>query len=586
MAKARIMVVEDEQITAADIEDILNSLGYEVVAICSTGADAIQQAEQTHPDLVLMDIRIKGNMDGTEAAQEIRQRFDIPVVYLTAHADLETLERAKSAEPLGYIVKPYQDVDLQATIQMALHKQAMDRKAKERAAHLAATLGALTEGVICLDEMGRITYMNAAGEEGTGWKQRDALGRDVGEVFKVINRKDRSPVEGSMMQALRRGRLLSLSGDSVLVRKNGTEYPITGHATSLRDPRGRVAGAVILFGQQVPRSQPPAPGVGGQRVFDTGGVEMVAESPTIRDLVRFAHRVAASGVSTIVIQGETGTGKDVLARFIHHHSQRSEKPFVAINCAAVPDALLESELFGFEKGAFTDARAQKKGILELANGGTVLLDEIGELQVPLQAKLLRVLEDQSFRRLGGLRDVDINVRVIAATNQNLGEAVREGRFREDLFYRLNVITMEIPPLRERTQDIRPLVKHFIEIYNEKFGHSIKGVSPETLDKLLAHSWPGNVRELRNTIERAMVLEETDLIRPGSLGLGMASLDALESQQSNSSPPVSDGLSLGETEKAMLTRALEKFSGNQTQAARALGISRDTLRYRMKKHSLR
>jgi PAS domain S-box-containing protein len=525
-------------------------------------------------------------MDGAEAAQEIRQRFDIPVVYLTAHADLETLERAKSAEPLGYIVKPFQEVDLQATIQMALHKHSIDRKAKDSAAHLAATLGALTEGVICLDEMGRITYMNAAGEEGTGWKQRDALGRDVDEVFKVIKRKDRGPAEGSMMQALRRGRLLSLSEDSVLVRKNGTEQPIAGHATPLRDPRGRVSGAVILFGQQVPQAQPPGPGAGGQRLFETGGVEMVAESAAIRDLARFAHRVAASGVSTIVIQGETGTGKDVLARFIHHHSRRADKPFVAINCAAVPDALLESELFGFEKGAFTDARAQKKGILELANGGTVLLDEIGELQVPLQAKLLRVLEDQSFRRLGGLRDVDIDVRVIAATNRNLGEAVREGRFREDLFYRLNVISMEIPPLRERTQDIQPLVKHFVDIYNEKFGHSIKGISPETLEKLLAHPWPGNVRELRNTIERAMVMEESDLIRPGSLGLGMASLDAAVSQESNSSPPVSEGLSLGETEKGMLARALEKFSGNQTQAARALGISRDTLRYRMKKYSLR
>jgi PAS domain S-box-containing protein len=291
MAKARIMVVEDEQITATDIEDILNGLGYEVTAICSSGPDAIEQAKQTHPDLVLMDIRIKGKMDGAEAAQEIRRRFDIPVVYLTAHADRETLDRAKSAEPLGYIVKPFQEVDLQATIQIALHKHTMDRKTRESAAHLAATLGALTEGVICLDEMGHITYMNAAGEEGTGWKQGAALGRDVAEVFKVINRKDRSPAEGSMMQALRRGRLLSLSEDSVLVRKNDTEHPITGHATPLRDPRGRLSGAVILFGRQVPQTQRMAPGAGGQRLFETGGVEMLAESPAT-DRARRIHAPA------------------------------------------------------------------------------------------------------------------------------------------------------------------------------------------------------------------------------------------------------------------------------------------------------
>jgi transcriptional regulator with PAS, ATPase and Fis domain len=368
------------------------------------------------------------------------------------------------------------------------------------------------------------------------------------------------------------------------VRKNGTEKAIGGHATPIRDHRGHVTGAVLLFGKS--HSAPATPNLGDQRIFEAGKVEMVTESAVMRELARFAYRVATSEVSTIVIQGETGTGKDVLARFIHHSSRRGDKPFVAVNCAAMPDTLLESELFGFEKGAFTDARAQKKGILELANGGTVLLDEIGELQIPLQAKLLRVLEDQSFRRLGGLRDVNIDVRIIAATNRNLGEAVRGGQFREDLYYRLNVIPLEIPPLRERKQDIPPMVQHFLEIYNEKFKQRIKGVSPEGIEKLMAYHWPGNVRELRNTIERAMVLEETDLLRPGSLGTGLVNLEAKSGERTIPAPEkILDGLSLQETEKAMLVRALERSQGNQTQAARALGITRDTLRYRMKKHDL-
>ncbi len=587
MAKARIMVVEDEQITAADIEDILLGLGYQIAGICASGAEAVKKADETRPDLVLMDIRIKGPIDGIEAARTIRKQFDIPVVYLTAHADADTLERAKTAEPLGYIVKPFQEPDLQATIQMALHKDSVDRKAKDKAKRLDATLGALAEGVMCLDETGRITYLNPAAEEWTGWKQSDAIDRDVGEVFKVIDRRDRSPADSTMMHELRRGRLLALSEDSVLVRKNGTEKPVGGHATPIRDHRGRVTGAVLLFGKSHTGGRTPTPNLGEQRLFETGKVDMVAESAAMRDLARFAYRVAASEVSTIVIQGETGTGKDVLARFIHHSSRRSDKPFVAVNCAAVPDTLLESELFGFEKGAFTDARAQKKGILELANGGTVLLDEIGELQVPLQAKLLRVLEDQSFRRLGGLKDVSIDVRIIAATNRNLGEAVRGGQFREDLYYRLNVIPLEIPPLRERKQDIAPMVRHFLDIYNEKFKQRIKGVSPEGIEKLMAHDWPGNVRELRNTIERAMVLEETDLLRPGSLGVGMANPEAPRGETfASASQPLPEGLSLEETEKAMLAQALEKHQGNQTQAARALGITRDTLRYRMKKHDLR
>jgi transcriptional regulator with PAS, ATPase and Fis domain len=311
--------------------------------------------------------------------------------------------------------------------------------------------------------------------------------------------------------------------------------------------------------------------------------KLIAESPPMQEVVKFAERIARSGVTTIMLQGESGTGKDLFARFLHDASPRSELPFVAINCAAIPETLLESELFGYEKGAFTDARALKKGVLELADGGTIFLDEIGELPLHLQAKLLRVLEDQSFRRLGGVRDVTVDVRVISATNKNLGEAVRNREFRQDLFYRLNVIQIALPPLREHQEDIAPLVEYFIEFYNRKLECGITGVTADAVRQLQAYDWPGNIRELRNVIERAMVLEDQKHLTADNLALGEEALAAFSAP---STSPSRAGMSLEETEKSMLAEALQKTGGNQTQAARLLGISRDTLRYRIKKFDLK
>jgi len=304
----------------------------------------------------------------------------------------------------------------------------------------------------------------------------------------------------------------------------------------------------------------------------------------MQELMTFVLRVAASGVTTILLQGESGTGKDVIARFLHDHSKRQDRPFIAINCAAIPETLIESEIFGYEKGAFTDARTQKKGILDLADGGTVFLDEIGELLPQLQAKLLRVLEDQTFRRLGGTGEISVDLRIITATNLDLAAAVRNKSFREDLYYRLNVIQIWIPPIRERREDIIPLVEHFIRIYNGKFERSITGVSEAAKDLLLNHHWPGNVREIRNVVERAMVLEDGEVIQAASLALDQGVLYGPGSGERSAVAAAGES-SLPEVERAMLESALKKCSGNQTQAAKMLGVSRDTLRYRIKKFKI-
>ncbi len=238
-----------------------------------------------------------------------------------------------------------------------------------------------------------------------------------------------------------------------------------------------------------------------------GYSNVVVTSSKMIELMNFVRKVAGSEATTILIQGESGTGKDLIAKSIHYESHRQDKPFVAINCSAIPETLMEAELFGHEKGAFTDAKQMKKGLFEAADGGTLFLDEIGELSPLLQAKLLRVLEDQVIRRVGGLRDMQVNVRVIAASNRDLEKAVREGEFRQDLYYRLAIIAIFIPPLRDRKEDITPLVDFFIERYNRTFKKSIRGITDATRRLLLSHNWPGNVRELKNCIERGMILED-------------------------------------------------------------------------------
>jgi two-component system, NtrC family, response regulator AtoC len=316
------------------------------------------------------------------------------------------------------------------------------------------------------------------------------------------------------------------------------------------------------------------------------------------ELMAFVRKVAASEATTILIQGESGTGKDLIAKAIHYESSRQEKPFVAINCSAIPETLMEAELFGHEKGAFTDAKQMKKGLFETADGGTLFLDEIGELSPLLQAKLLRVLEDQVIRRVGGVRDMQVNVRVIAASNRDLEKAVREGHFRQDLYYRLAIIAVFIPPLRERKEDIAPLVDFFISRYNHKFKKSVRGVTSDTRRLLQNHSWPGNVRELKNSIERAMILEDEELLHSMYLPFSVAESNGLTAFERTSSSDGEQhlaggrslprlyipegGTSLEDVERAMVDLAMKQANSNQTHAAKLLNISRDALRYKLKK----
>jgi DNA-binding NtrC family response regulator len=334
---------------------------------------------------------------------------------------------------------------------------------------------------------------------------------------------------------------------------------------------------------------------------EVGYDSVVSVSPKMTELMNFVKKVAASETATILIQGESGTGKDLIAKAIHYESSRRDKTFVAINCSAIPETLMEAELLGHEKGAFTDAKQMKKGLFEAADGGTLLLDEIGELSPLLQAKLLRVLEDQVIRRVGGLRDMQVDVRVIAASNRDLEKAVREGQFRQDLYYRLAIIAIFIPPLRDRKEDILPLVDFFIDRYNRRFKKSIRGITGDTRNLLLSHNWPGNVRELKNTIERGMILEDEPFLRPAYLPFSVGEsggrtlfertspADGGRTLPNGRTLPrlyiPEGGTSLEEMEHSMVELAMSQANGNQTNAAKLLDISRDALRYKLKKFGL-
>ncbi len=310
-------------------------------------------------------------------------------------------------------------------------------------------------------------------------------------------------------------------------------------------------------------------------------VRLRREVRTLRTVKALLARVASSPASTVLLTGETGTGKDLAAKAIHYNSDRAARPFVNITCSALPEQLLESELFGHERGAFTDARQQKHGLFETAAGGTVFLDEIGEITAGLQSKLLRFLEEKTFKRVGGLADVRVDVRVIAATNRDLEQEVTAGKFREDLFYRLHVMPLLLPPLRERQGDIRLLIDYYVERFNREFRKKVRGLNDEAIALLDHYRWPGNIRELRNAIERAMLLVDREWLAPQDF-------PSLTRHASSASlfrlPP--DGVNLEDVERQLLVQALDRCGWNQTHAGHLLRINRDQVRYRIEKFGLR
>jgi PAS domain S-box-containing protein len=427
-------------------------------------------------------------------------------------------------------------------------------------------LDSVADGVFTIDEAFRITSFNRAAVDITGVPRQEALGRPCCEVF----RASICEANCALRETLRTARPV-VNRPVFMVRPDGERVPISVSTAVLRDRQGRLLGGVETFRDLRLVEQLRAE-VAGRYTF----ADIVSKSPAMQRLFAILPAVAESD-STVLIQGESGTGKELVARALHSLSPRRTGPLVTVNCGALPDTLLESELFGYKAGAFTDARKDKPGRFALADGGTIFLDEIGDVSPALQVRLLRVLEQRTFEPLGGTESVKVNVRVVTASNRNLADLVKAGAFRQDLYYRINVVTLPLPPLRERREDIPLLVDHFIARFNRLKGKDVTAVAPETLQILMGHDYPGNVRELENIIEHAFILCAGGLIQPLHLPAALRPPEA--------APVISSLSTLRDLEARFLFEALRHHGWSRAATARALGMHKTTLWRKIKQYRL-
>jgi PAS domain S-box-containing protein len=421
-------------------------------------------------------------------------------------------------------------------------------------------LESISDGVFTVDHEWRVTSFNRAAEEITGIPREEAIGRRCCEVF----RASMCETECALRHTMDSGKPI-INKSAFIVDANGRRIPVSVSTALLRNVRGDIVGGVETF-RDLSLVEELRKEI--EQRYEVG--DMVSRSASMRKLFDVLPQVAASD-ATVVIEGETGTGKELLARALHNLSPRTNKPFVATNCGALPDTLLESELFGYKAGAFTGADKDKPGRFALAEGGTLLLDEIGDVSPALQVRLLRVLQEKTYEPLGGTQSVKTDVRVIAATNKSLAELVKDGQFRQDLYYRINVVRLELPPLRSRKEDIPLLVERFIRRFNQRQGRAVAGVSPEAMALLMAHDYPGNIRELENIIEHAFVICPDATIGTRCLP------ESLVGKHSPAVPLAASGLDLTvkTAEAQAILDALDRCGGNRNEAARVLGMHKST-----------
>jgi chemotaxis protein methyltransferase CheR len=507
MSNPAILIVEDEAIVAADIANKLRKLGYKVAGATGAGEEAIEIARRQRPSLVLMDIRLSGPVDGIAAAEAIRRECQVPVVFLTAHADKATLQRAKLVEAFGYILKPFDDREMHTQIEMALYKHAAEQRLRESQERLATFAAELQKSHDNLEQQveKRTAELVLAMEEVE--KRKQIAETALSEIEKL---KEQLEAEKTYLQEEIQ---LANNHENIIGQSDGLKY--------------------VLY-----------------------KVEQIAGSDT-----------------TVLVLGETGTGKELVVRAIHGLSSRKNRTLVKVNCAALPSNLIESELFGHEKGAFTGSHTQHLGRFEVANGGTLFLDEIGELPPELQPKLLRVLQDGEFERLGSSRTLKVDVRIIAATNRDLETEVRKGLFREDLWYRLNVFPITVPPLRDRRDDIPLLVDFYVKKISKRMGKTIESIPSSVMNALQEYHWPGNVRELENVLERAVI---------DASGPRLRLVDELKRPVKGLS---TSQKTLEAVEREYIIQTLEQTHwkvGGKDSAAEILGLDRSTLRARMRK----
>ncbi len=548
--------------------------------------------------LAYIDIRMPPGTDGIETVRQIRQfEQDIEIVIMTAYSDKTLSEIVNDMELLHkllYIRKPFSREEIQQITlsltgkwnieqELAKHQRELEdsnQQLESSNQRLQAVLDATGDAIGMFDAEGRLQVANQGYEKLLDATESELKQISPSDLIERIGERLRPPGLPELGRELFLDHAGDLeeeateAGDSTprLFYRSTAPVHDMGHIVMYRDVSKEVESEQMKAEVLRLRAE-----LGTTYAFDG----MVGKSKNMQHVYALMQRAAESDI-TVLVQGESGTGKELVAKLIHYNSPRKSGPFVAVNCAAIPETLIENELFGHERGAFTGAATRRIGQFEHAQGGTVLLDEIGDMPLALQAKLLRVLEEREIQRVGGTATIPIDIRVIAATNRDLESAVKDGGFRADLFYRLAAFPLVIPPLREHREDVPLLAAHFLQDYAERANESTRGISPAALQTLLAYDWPGNVRELRNTIERALLLETTDRLQVSSLP---PQLSVLVPSPTDPEDPAHSPLSLQEAERRAVVHALEALDWNITKAAQTLNINRVTLYRKLRKYNL-
>lgn len=553
---AKILVVDDEESIRYTFENFLSGEGHEVTT-AKNFKEAVDRLEGADYDIIFSDI-ILGDKTGMDLLKEAKaRRIECPFIVITGYPTVETASESVRLGAFDYIEKPITQNALVHISQVALkHKQVLDEKENYRS-NLEAIFRSVKDGILTVDKSMHIISMNSMAHDICGYSKEDAGGGPVQLIQTGCQKKCMSAISATIekKEPVDLGRVECQQKDRPMQIVNISTWP-------LLDKQGKFSGAVMIIRDET-RIAALEQDREERRHFHT----IIGKSESMQRVYTLIEQLA-DFQTTVLVLGESGTGKELVADALHYHGERSRGPLVKVNCAALPENLLESELFGHVKGAFTGAIQDKVGRFQRADGGTIFLDEIGDIPHQVQIRLLRVLQDMEFERVGDSSPVKVNVRVVAATNKNLYEKVKKGEFREDLYYRLKVVEIQLPPLRERREDIPLLVRHFIESRNKKFDKQIKGVSPEVLAIFMHYSWPGNVRELDHSLEYAFVVcRSNNLISTDNLPQELHAVI--------SDPPASSPAAEGD-EAGIIQDALKKTGGNKTKAARLLGISRRTI----------
>lgn len=577
-----ILIVDDNPDNLGVLFELLGENNFQVL-VAEDGESALTQAEYVHPDLILLDILLP-DMDGFTTCQHLKARAEtkeIPVIFMSALTD--TVDKVKGFQlgAVDYITKPFQHHEVLARVTTHLTLQRLKSRLQESEERLSRIVASAMDAIVTLNSEGLITLFNHAAERLFRCAETEALGQPFA---RFLSEGCRQLVADYLQQGRHAGRTQAarwLPEGQSAVRADGEVFPIET-TISRAEANGQALYTVILRDvgerQKIEAEHNRLKGLNlylQEELRVAQDVEeLVGASQGLREVMVRVQQVAGTD-ATVLITGETGTGKELIARAIHALSRRKDKVMVKLNCAAIAAGLVESELFGHEKGAFTGAVTRKIGRFELADGGTLFLDEIGELSLDLQAKLLRVLQEGEFERVGGTRTFKVDVRIITATNRNLAQSVQQGEFRPDLFYRLNVFPIPLPPLRERKEDLPLLVEHFVRRYGARYGKPIETVPESAMAALYHYAWPGNVRELQHVVERAVILTQ---------GPVLTFDDCLKDSRSVAAPsaPLE---TLEEIERTHILRVLDntgwRVSG-KAGAAEVLGLKPTTLESRMKR----